>query len=241
MAAGVNLAKASAFVRVMFDGPGRGGLNVMLDTMDSLMNAYDRQDALVKICKKAAMPIAKEYKRQALRHDVTGNLAKSTTIKTKKYPTTRGAAAIAGPRHTGRMGATGTTASGNHSWLVEFGSDGRRRPKNRPRRTTNVNVHKLINKRMTLVARLEDSEKFARRSKGHYFIMSSHNEPTRQKRAGSGYPHDFFMAIGPGETYGAMPPLKLMQNTISTKKSEVQKTLKDGLIDAINAAVAKGL
>lgn len=240
MAAGVNLAKASAFVRVMFDGPGRGGLNPMLDTMDLLMTAYDRQDALVKICKQAATPIAKEYRRKALIHDATGNLAASTTIKTKKYRSTQGAAAIAGPRHTGTMGATGKMASGNHSWLVEFGSDGPRKPSTRNRKTY-INVHKVINRKMTLHARLEDSEKFARRSKGYYFIMSSFDEPTRQRRKGKGYTHDFIATLEPNETYGAMPGLHLMENTIKAKKSEVQKKLKDGIVNAINRAVAKAL
>lgn len=233
--AGKNLLRAESFINVRLSGVGP-----MIDTLDLLMGAFAKQDILVKILERAAIPIRNEYKKKALTHDATGNLAKSTTIKTKKYPSGN-AVAIAGPRQTGSQGATGKVASGNHAWLVEFGSDGRRKPSTRNKKTY-ISVHKMINRKMTLHAVLEDSEKFAKRSRGYYFLMSSWKEPTRQPRAGKGYPHDFLpdggvYTLHPGETYGAMPGYHLMENTIKTKASQVQSILRSGIIDAINDAV----
>jgi hypothetical protein len=238
-----NLSLAESFIRVSVTGVGP-----MLDTLDTLLGTFGKQDALVKILEDAAKPIRDEYKSRALTHDATGNLAKSTTIKTKKYPSGN-AVAIAGPRHTGTAGATGKMASGNHSWLVEFGSDGPRRPSTRNKKTY-VSVHKMINRKMTVHAVLEDSEKFAKRSRGYYFLMSSWKEPTRQPRAGKGYTHDFLPIAGgrrrvftlhPGETYGAMPGYHLMENTIKAKASTVQGILRSGIIEAINEAVEGSL
>lgn len=237
--AGPNLAKAEAFVRVRVTG-----VAPMIDTLDTLVGVFGRQDRLVKILEQAAIPIRNEYKKKALTHDATGNLAKSTTIKTKKYPSGN-AVAIAGPRQTGTQGATSKVASGNHAWLVEFGSNGPRKPSTRNRKTY-VSVHKMINRKMTVHSVLEDSEKFAKRSRGYYFLMSSWNEPTRKPRAGKGYTHDFLpdggvYTLHPGETYGAMPAYHLMENTITTKASQVQSILRSGIIDAINDAVEEAL
>jgi hypothetical protein len=239
MAMSSNLALAESFIRVTVTGAGP-----MLDIMETLLGTFGRQDALEKILFEAAVPIRDEYKKKALTHDATGNLAKSTTIKTKKYPSGN-AVAIAGPRHTGTAGATGKMASGNHSWLLEFGTKGPRRPSTRNKKTY-VSVHKMINRKMTVHAVLEDSEKFAKRSRGYYFLMSSWNEPTRKARAGKGYTHDFLPDIGdgprvftlhPGETYGAMPGFHLMENTIKSNASKVQGILRSGIIDAINEAI----
>lgn len=234
-----SLAKAEAFIKVTLTG-----VAPMLDILDLLIGAFAKQGALEGILRDAAIPIRDEYKKGALAHDATGNLAKSTTIKTKTYPS-GAVVAVAGPRHTGSKGASGSTASGNHSWLFEFGSNGPRRPSTRNRKTY-VNVHKMINRRMTVHARLEDSEKFAKRSRGYYFLMSSWREPTRQPRAGKGYPHDFLPDIGkgprvftlhPGETYGAMPGYHIMENAIRTHGSRTQGLIRTGIIDAINDAV----
>lgn len=222
------MTKADAFVRVRMEG-----LGPIVDTLQNAVGIMRSGELTLPIVRKAAEPIKKRYKEKAKAHDVTGNLHKSVTIKSKLYKTSGVAVAIAGPRHTGTKGASGDSPSGNHSWLVEFGSNGRRRPKTRAKRKTYINVHKLINRRFKLVARLEDSEKFEARGRGYYFIMSSEKEPTRQARKGSGYPHDFFMALKPGQDYGAMPPLKLMQTTISEKRSETNAILRDGLIKAI--------
>lgn len=234
-----NLSSAEAFIRVSLTGVGP-----MLDILDLLIGSFGKKGVLEKALHEAAIPIRDEYKTRVLKHDATGNLAKSTTIKTKTYPSGI-AVAIAGPRHTGSVGATGSKASGNHSWLLEFGSDGRRRPSTRNKKTY-VNVHKMVNRKMTVHARLEDSEKFAKRSRGYYFLMSSWFEPTRQPRRGKGYTHDFLPDLGkgprvftlhPGETYGAMPGYHLMENTIKSQRSKVQGILRSGIVEAINGAI----
>lgn len=221
------MTKADAFVRVRLEG-----LGPVVDTLETVVGTMKSGELTLPIVRRAAEPIRRSYRDKAKAHDVTGNLYKSVKVKSKLYKSGI-AVAIAGPEHTGTMGATGEKPSGNHSWLVEFGSNGRRSPKTRGKRKTYINVHKLINRRFKLVARLEDSDKFEKRSRGYYFIMSSFNEPTRQAKKGSGYPHDFFMALAPGETYGAMPALGLMQKTIAERKSEVSSILRDGLIKAI--------
>jgi hypothetical protein len=235
-----NFGRAQAFIRI-----GVEGVRPVLDTLQNVAGALAAGDALERVLQRAARPIRDGYRAAALRHDATGNLAKSTTIKTKTYRPGV-SVAIAGPRHTGNMGATGQQASGNHGWLVEFGSNGRRSPSSRGTRKTYVNVHQSINMKMTKVAKLEDSDKFARRSKGYYFLMSSWREPTRQARAGRGYTHDFLpdggvFTLQPGETYGAMPGYHLMENTISARRSQAQTIIRNGLIDAINAAIAGSL
>jgi hypothetical protein len=238
-----NLATAEAFVRVTLTGVGP-----MIDTLDTLVGAFARQKLLQGIVEKGAVPIRDEYKKRALAHDATGILAISTTIKGKTYPSGI-AVAIAGPRHSGSGGAAGSVASGNHSWLVEFGTEGPRKPSTRNKKTY-VSVHKMINRKMTLHARLEDSEKFAKRSRGYYFLMSSWNEPTRQPRRGKGYTHDFLPDLGkgprvytlhPGETYGAMPGLHLMEKTIASRGAASLGIIRTGIINAINDAIGGSL
>jgi hypothetical protein len=231
------MANNTDFVRVALTG-----LGPMLDTMDNVMGAFEKRDNLAKILVKAGQPIKKEYKRLATVHDATGNLAKSTTHKTKKYPSGN-VAVIVGPRHTGTKGATPKEGSGNHSWLVEFGSNGRRRPSSRAKRKTYISVHKMVNRKMTLHAPYVDSDKFAKMMRGYYFLMSSWRTPTRQAKAGKGYTHDFLPGGGvytlhPGETYGKMPALKLMQKTLTSKGLQARNIARDGIIEAINAAIS---
>jgi hypothetical protein len=235
-----NFGRAQAFIRI-----GVEGVRPVLDTLENIAGVLSAGEELEKILRRAARPIRDTYRAAALRHDATGNLAKSTTIKTKTYRPGV-SVAIAGPRHTGSVGATGQQASGNHSWLVEFGSNGRRRPSTRGTRKTYINVHQSINMRMTKVAKLEDSDKFAARSRGYYFLMSSWREPTRQARAGRGYTHDFLpnggvFTLRPGEDYGEMPGYHLMENTITARRSQAQAIIRNGLIEAINSAVAGAL
>lgn len=203
------------------------------DATDSTGETAKRilRDAVVK----ASRPILKEYKSRV--GDVTGNLAKSTKTLVRKYR--KAVVAVTGPEQTGNQGATTDRASGNHAWLVEFGS-GRRRPGTQGRRTY-INVHQRINGRMNRVGSLND-EQFARQGKGFYFLMGSINEPTRQSRMGSGYPHDFGEANGrmhpvtlhPGETYAPMPAKHHMENSIQAARSDVQNILEIELINAIN-------
>lgn len=234
------MAKSTDFARVTLEG-----LGPVLDTMDNVMSALQKQENLAKILVKAGSPIKKEYKRLALLHDATGNLAKSTTHKTKKYPSGN-VAVIVGPKHTGSKGASEGQASGNHSWLVEFGSNGARKPDRRGKRKTYISVHKMVNRKMSLHAPYVDSDKFAKMMKGYYFLMSSWKRPTRQARAGKGYTHDFLPGGGvytlhPGETYGAMPPLGLMKKTITAKGSQARDIARKGIVEAINKAVSGSL
>jgi hypothetical protein len=108
----------------------------------------------------------------------------------------------------------------------------------------------MINRKMTVHARLEDSEKFAKRSRGYYFLMSSWKEPTRQPRAGRGYTHDFLPDLGkgprvftlhPGETYGAMPGYHLMENTIRSRGPTTLGIIRGGIINAINDALGSAM
>lgn len=238
-------SSAEAFVRVKVEG-----IKDVMDVFDNIISSMERADVLAKIVTRAARPVAKHYRALALTHDATGNLAKATTVKTKKYK--YAAAAIAGPRQTGSKGATADVASGNHAWLVEFGSHGRRKPDSADKHTY-INVHRMINGKMSIHRRLEDADKFQRRSRGYYFLMSSYLQPTRLPRRGKGYTHDFLPAghdgnpqihpytLQPGQTYGAMPAYNLMKNTIDARQAEVSKLLKEGLVNAINDKLLKSL
>lgn len=236
----MSLARANAFIRV-----GVAGAQPILDTLENLVGVLSAGETLERVLDRAAQPIVRGYRAAARTHDATGNLARSTTSKTKTYRPGV-SVAIAGPRHTGSSGATGAVASGNHSWLVEFGSNGRREPSSRGTRKTYVNVHQKINKKMSKVAILEDSDDFAKRGAGYYFLMSSWREPTRQARAGKGYTHDFLpdggvFTLQAGKDYGAMPAYHLMEHTIIARRTEVQGIIRNGLINAINNALSGAL
>lgn len=237
-------SKAEVFVKVKVTG-----IKGVQDVFDSLIEMSERAEILEKICKKAAQPIASEYRAKAKKHDATGNLAKSTKIKGKRYK--YAAIAVAGPEQTGSKGATSKTPSGNHAWLVEFGSHGPRKPDSADKKTY-INVHKAINGKMTLHRKGEDADKFQARSRGFYFLMCSYFEPTRLARRGKGYTHDFLPAnaenpnihpytLHPGETYGAMPAYHLMETTIAARAADVTAKLKSGLIDAINEKLVKSI
>lgn len=240
----MSLAQANAFVRV-----GVEGIGPVLDNLLTLEGVFRTQDILEQILRRAAVPIRDEYRAAARSHDATGNLWRSTRIKTKNYGNGN-AVAVTGPAQTGSQGATDQRPSGNHAWLVEFGSNGSRSPSARARRRTYVAVHTLINRRMTVANRVEDSEVFRSRGVGYYFLMSSWKRPTRQARAGRGYTHDFMPAVNgkprvytlkPGETYGAMPAYHLMENSIRARASQSQAIIRNGIITAINDAVGRGL
>jgi hypothetical protein len=235
----------TSFVRVRITG-----VEPMIDTLRNLATVFEAGDVMRTVLRRAAVPIRDGYRSRALAHDATGNLAASTTIKTKRYPSGT-VVAVAGPRHTGSAGATAAAPSGNHSWLVEFGSKGRRSPQNRGKRKTYVNVHKHINTRMTLHKKNVDSKKFEKMGSGYYFLMSSWKSPTRQARAGKGYTHDFLPAdskgrprpytLKAGATYGEMPPLNLMRDTISSVGSTSESIIRDGIVNAINSRLAARL
>ena len=231
----------TSFVRVRFTGIGP-----MRDTLRNLAGEMETARILRPILRRAAIPIRDAYRSAALAHDATGNLAASSDVKTIVYRPGI-AVAVAGPRHTGNIGATPSAPSGNHSWLVEFGSHGRRAPRGRGKRKSYVNVHRSINLRMTLHSKNVDSKKFDKMGSGYYFLMSSWRSPTRQPRLGRGYTHDFLPDEGggprvytlkPGATYGAMPGLHLMRDTIASVGPTSQAILQNGIVNAINAILA---
>jgi hypothetical protein len=197
----------------------------------------DADALLYESCKKAAEVIGARYKTKVGR--VTGNLSKSVTYKKRVYPEDGAVVAVVGPRQTGNASSKQDAESGNHAWLVEFGT-GRRKPGTRGRRTY-LNVHQMINRRMTRAGSF-NNDQFANMSKGYYYLMSSYNEPTRQAGAGKGYPHDFGFSNGkqhpvtlhPGETYGAMPAKHAMENAIQETGQEALNTLINGIKGKIN-------
>lgn len=178
--------------------------------------------------------IAKAY-RDRLPADVTGNLRKSIGRKTKVYESGV-VAGIVGPRHRvekKEWDVNEIKGAGNHSWLVEYGSK-RRRPGTNNRRTY-VNVHRMINGKMSRAAGSMTDSQFANASRGYYFIMSSHEEPTREAKRGSGYPHDFIMTLHPGETYGGMPAQHPMERAIIASERRAR-----GAIEAVISAKLRG-
>jgi hypothetical protein len=188
---------------------------------------------LEKAARDAALPIYEDYRNSV--GDVTGNLRKSVKIRgsKKKYPGV--GIAVVGPTFTGNTGATPEGGSGNHAWLKEFGT-GRRRPGTQGRRTY-INVHQTINGRMSRRTgngqQAFNNLQFENMSRGNYFLMGSINEPTRQARQGSGYPHDFGytngrqhpITLGPGESIAPMPADHTMQKAIQKNSGQVLNNL----------------
>lgn len=192
-----------------------------------------------KAAKKAAKILEDGYKNKI--RNATGNLSKSITTRVRQY---EGATvAVTGPRVTGAVGADPEKGSGNHSWLLEFGT-GPRKPGSQSRRAY-VNVHQAINGRMKKVGGFNNSQ-FEKMGRGYYFLMGSKNEPTRKAKAGSGYPHDFVpdgkggtrpFFLEAGETYGAMPAQHPMERTITENSSAVLSALianMQGYIDELS-------
>jgi len=212
---------ASAFARVTFTG-----INEFAARLQKAADALgkDQSAFFVRAVRNASLPIKVGYVNKVA--DVTGNLRKSVRTETKNYA--NGVyVAITGPAQSGNRGADPEEGSGNHAWLVEFGT-GYRKPGTQGRRTY-VNVHQQINGRMKRTQTMND-EQFARAGAGYYFIMGSKNEPTRQARAGSGYPHDFGpYFLGPGELLGPMPAQHAMENTIRESANVVQTLLNNAI------------
>jgi hypothetical protein len=221
---------AEGFVSVRMDG-----VREMAEKLEKLAKEVGEPKALENAVKKAAGHIERGYKSKV--GNATGNLARSTKIKTKVYEAA--AVAIVGPYQSGTGRSTDKQASGNHAWLVEFGS-GPRKPGSKSRRTY-VNVHQMINGKMRRHSSANDKQ-FANMSKGYYFLMGSRDEETRQARQGIGYPHDFGYSNGkqhpivlhPGDTYGAMPASHAMERTISESKDAVLSTLKNAIQNSLD-------
>lgn len=224
---------ASAFARVEVKG-----VNELAAKLRRLADGMgkDSTDYFRRAVREASKPISVGYINKV--RDVTGNLRKSVATETRFYPP--GVyVAITGPRHSGNRGATPEEGSGNHAWLVEFGT-GYRKPGTQNRRAY-VNIHQAINGKMKRTQTMND-EQFARAGAGYYFLMGSLNEPTRQARRGSGYPHDFAgsgqdqhpITLRPGETIAPMPAQHPMENTIRESANVVQTLL----VNAINKRIA---
>jgi hypothetical protein len=193
----------------------------------------DPDRLLQKAVIEASKPLKDTYRSRI--NTVTGNLQKSIQTRPgkRKYPGV--AIAVTGPLMTGSGSASEKDGSGNAAWLVEFGT-GPRRPGTQNRRTY-LNVHQQINGKFRRVAnsgRPFNNTQFERMGKGYYFLMGSKNEPTRQRRRGSGYPHDFVpdgqggtrpMFLQPGETYGAMPAQHAMERSIAGSSQAVLNVL----------------
>lgn len=188
----------------------------------------DADKLLYESCRDAAKIIQRRYKAKV--GDVTGNLAKSVRIEKRVYPQDGSVLAIVGPYQSGRGASQEGAESGNHAWMVEFGTD-RRKPGTKGRRTY-LNVHQMINGKMKRAGSF-NNDQFANMSKGYYYLMGSINEPTRQARMGRGYPHDFGetggnmhpVTLHPGETYGAMPAKHAMEQAISESGAEALNAL----------------
>ena len=222
---------AEGFVRVQ-----TAGAREVAEELRRLANSIgaDADALLYDSCKKAAEVIRRRYRSKV--GDVTGNLKKSVRIQKRVYPADGTVLAVVGPWQSGRGASQEGAESGNHAWLVEFGT-GPRRPGTRGRRTY-LNVHQMINRRMRRAGSF-NNDQFANMAKGNYYLMGAINEPTRQARWGRGGDHDFWTPPGggksrpvtlhPGETYGAMPARHAMEQTISESGPEVLNTLINGI------------
>lgn len=225
---------AGDFIRIRLEGE--------QELIASLLRAATRAGVeatkpLNEACKAAMRKVMEQYKRGI--SDVTGNLRRSVQVRGIKGQRARGVGvAVGGPTHrvAGKEWDVEEKGAGNHAWLVEFGT-GRRRPGTQGRRTP-ISVHQRINgrfRRQGDSTQWVSNDEFDRLGRGNYFIMSSFREPTRQKRRGSGYPHDFIMALESGQTYGAMRPQSLMENAIRSASRPALNTL----IEAIRGQIEK--
>jgi hypothetical protein len=204
----------------------------------------DADKLLYESCRDAARIIQKRYKAKV--GDVTGNLAKSVRIEKRVYPQDNTVLAIVGPYQSGRGASQEGAESGNHAWIVEFGTD-RRKPGTKGRRTY-LNVHQMINGKMKRAGSF-NNDQFANMSKGYYYLMGAINEPTRQARWGRGGDHDFWtpggsgksrpVTLHPGETYGAMPAKHAMEQAISESGSEALNSLINSIQSKINGIIGQ--
>lgn len=211
------------------------GARDLVKRLNELVQAASSERILSEAVDRASRPIRDDYRNAARQREATGNLYKSVgKPKIVTYTGTDGPAAVAvvGPRQTGAVGSRPGAESGNHAWLIEFGTKDRK-PGSRGRRTY-VNVHQLINKRMKFSGSLNDTE-FAQKGKGFYFLMGS-----KYKREGArgrpGYSRDFSdsygtreqhpISLAPGETIAGMKPYGLMERAITGNGSQALSILK---------------
>ena len=227
---------AAGFIRVR-----TAGVRDLVRTFQELANKASQPAILQKIVKKGSRPVFKSYKAKAKLHEATGNLAASVDTIYKDYE--YGATAVVGPRQTGRVGSSPRArGSANHAWLVEFGTTALK-PGTKGRRTY-VNVHQMINRRMSRSGSFNDAQ-FARMGKGYYFLMGSIDEPSRQGQGKPGYSRDFSDSRGkrkqhpitlePGETIEPMPAYGLMEKSITETATQSLSILRAALENEITA------
>jgi HK97 gp10 family phage protein len=212
------------------------GIRELARELEAIATKLGASKALEDAVRKAAEHIRKGYRAKV--GNVTGNLSKSVRINVKAYDDAK--VAIVGPWQSGASGSREGAESGNHAWLVEFGT-GRRQPGTRGRRTY-LNVHQMINGKMRRSGSF-NNDQFANMSRGYYYLMGSINEATRQARMGSGYPHDFGetggkmhpITLHPGETYAPMRAKHAMRDTIEEQKAAVYNTLKTAIENTIES------
>lgn len=219
------------------------GVRNLVRQLEELAESASRQEILKRAVSAAAVPIKKSYREKAKAHEATGNLAAAVTQKYVGYDD--GAVMVVGPRQTGPVGSRPGRASANHAWLVEFGTS-RRAPGTQGRRTY-VNVHQMINKKMTRVGSF-NNEQFKNMGRGYYFLMGSIDEPSRQGQGKAGYSRDFAgpgpggdgrkqhpITLRPGETIAPMPPQNLMEKTINETAQRSFSILRGALEREITA------
>lgn len=175
----------------------------------------DATKPLTDAAKAAMKPVMDRYRQKARANAVSGNLARSVRTQAGKRKYEGVGIAVGGPVHVVNSDEWDVEkkGAGNHAFLVEFGT-GRRRPATQGRRTY-LNVHEKINnsfRKLPNAGNAFDNEEFERMGRGFYFIMGTKNNPHRKQ--GAGYPHDFLMALAPGQTYGAMPARHWMEESI---------------------------
>lgn len=190
------------------------------DLAKKMASIYARTEPreLESVMRSAAREIANDYKSLAQNNAATGNLAKS--VQTKFIPYNYAAVAIAGPKHTGSGGAD-ENGSGNHAWLIEFGTD-RRRPGGGEKKPA-LYVHKEINGRTRGFGAMNAMD-FENASSEYSYIMGSINRPfiNPQKHFGP-------YKLKPGEDYGAMPKLGWMEDVTLANRPTVQRLMQDGI------------
>jgi hypothetical protein len=226
------LERAKQFVTIK-----TAGARDLVRRLNELVQAASSEQILKKAVSEASRPIRNAYASAAQAREATGNLYKSVDTKTKTYAGDNGPAAVAvvGPRQTGAVGSRPGVESGNHAWLIEFGTKARK-PGTRGRRTY-VNVHQLVNKRFRRSGSF-NNEQFANMPRGYYFLMGSLN---KRVNAGGrpGYSRDFAgpgpggdgrpqhpIVLAPGETIAGMKPQKLMENAINQHGGEALSILR---------------
>lgn len=213
---GSSRSLAESFVRIVMSGSGE--LDRKIRELSDAASTSELRNSL-----RSGMNVIKKAYKSNLPIDVTGNLRKSVSTKTKAY-SSGVVAGIVGPTHVvaGKEWDVETKGAGNHAWLVEFGTK-RRRPGTKNRRTY-INIHRSINGKMTRHRGSNDTD-FLNASRGYYFIMSSFDEKTRKARQGSGYPHDYIQTLHPGETYAGVTPSNSMQKAIQSSSGNARAAL----------------